>query len=395
MKHKIRKMRKNLRMYYGFRVLCAMNFIMPIFMLFLIDKGLSSFEIVVTQAAYTLTEMLLTVPSGAFADKVGRKKTLILSTIVYSVALGLYAFVDSFVQVLLVEMVFAIASAAFHGTGEAFLYDTLAEAKQEKKYKKVLGTAYALQSVVIGLAAVAGGLMAKHDLALPFLVSAFPVALSIVPLFLLDEPKRKNVEDASYFKLIRDATVYVAGHRRLRNIMYFVGVTTLVGFMGFMLYQPMLTEMGMPIEYLGVVMMVMSVAHGLGNKIAHRFEKRLGHLDLMFVFTGFRALLYLLVYLASGYYLVVWAVVLDLVSGLASPIVSEWVNRHSMPENRATVLSLSSMAGCLSFSLFSPLLGLYVDAYSSQACYLLLAIILGAYALRQIAVLLLGRLSRG
>jgi MFS family permease len=390
---KLKKLRKNLRLYYGFRVLCTMNFIMPIFMLFLIDRGLSSFEIFVTQAAYTLTELLLTVPSGAFADKVGRKKTLVLSTVFYAGAFVMYGFSHGFLHILLAEIVFAFASATFHGTGEAFLFDTLAEAGQEKRYKHTLGTAYAIQSVVMGAAAIAGGLIARYDLALPSFVSALPIGLSAIPLLFLDEPKRKKQQDGSCWSLIKDSTVFVARHRKLRNIMYFVSVTVLAGFMGWMLYQPMLANMGMGVEYLGVVMMALCVVHGIGNKLAHRFEKRLGHLDLMLVFAGFHGLLYLLIFLASGYYLLIWALLIDLVSGIGSPLVSEWVNRHTSSENRATVLSLSTMAGSLTFTVFSPMLGLFVDAYSEQTAYLLLAIMLGAYALRQLGVMVYGRVK--
>jgi len=87
----------------------------------------------------------------------------------------------------------------------------------------------------------------------------------------------------------------------------------------------------------------------------------------------------------------VWTLLLDLTAGIASPLVSEWVNKHSKSENRATVLSLSAMSGCLSVSLSAPLFGLYVDSHSTQATYLLLAAVLGAYALRQLAMMLLGR----
>ena len=387
---KIQKLKKNIRLYYGFRVLCTMNFIMPIFMLFLIDKGLSGFQIMVTQAGYTLVELLLTVPSGAMADKIGRKKTLILSTMLYVVAFVVYGMSDTFVQILLAEIVFAASSATFHGTGEAFLYDTLAEGKQEKKYKNVLGTAFAIQSLVMGSAAVVGGIIAKTDLALPFFISAVPIGLSMIPLFLLDEPKRKKSEQ-HYWKLMKDSISFLVKHKRMRNIFYYAAFTTVAGFMGWMLYQPLFTEMGMRIEYLGVVMMLMSVMHAVGNKVAERFEQKFGKFDLMLLFAGFRGLLFLLVWLGGGLYIVVWALLMDLVAGMSGPIVSDWINRCSKEENRATILSISSMSGTLAFTLVSPLIGLYMDVYSTQAVYLLLASILGIYACRQVVVLLIAR----
>jgi MFS family permease len=394
-KERLKKLKKNLRLYYLFRVLCTMNFVMPVFMLFLIDKGLSTFQIMLTQAAYTVTELLLTVPSGAFADKMGRKLTLILSGVLFAACWFLYGMSGSFAEVLVVEMLFAVSSAAFHGTGEAFLYDTLAEAGKQARYKKVVGTAYAIQSVMMGVASVAGGVLAKKSLALPFFATAVPAAFSLVPLFFLDEPKRKLKPEEGYWKLMKEATVYTARHRTLRNIMYYWGVSMLAGFMAWMLFQPMLIGMGMRLEYLGVAMMFISVAHGVGNKLSDSFEKRTRKWDLLLVFAGFKSLLFVLIYLASGYYLLVWALVLDLASGLAQPILTEWINRHSLESNRATVLSLASMSACLTFSLFSPLLGLYVDAYSEQQAFLLLAVMLGAFALRQLVLCLLVRRRRG
>jgi len=385
------KLRKRLWMYYAFRVLGNTSFLAPIFMLFLIDRGLSSFQIFVTQAAYMLADLMLTVPAGAFADKFGRKKALMISAAVYSVSTIVYGFAGGFVDVLFAELMFAVSSALFHGVSEAMLYDMLAEEKQERLYKKALGTAYALQSVVIGMAAVAGGWMAKYDLALPFFASAVPSLLGLVPLAFLHEPKRKAQAKVPYLNLIKDAAMFVAGHKKIRNVMYFVSVTSLAGFVGWMLYQPMLTKMGMKIEYLGVFMLVLSLARGLGNKLAYRFEQKLGHLDLMMLFAGFRALLYALMYLADGYYLVLWAVLFDLVGGIGGPLVSEWVNRHTKSENRATVLSLSTMSGSLTIAVVSPLIGMFVDAYSEQTGYLLLAIVLGGYAVRQFAMNILAK----
>ena len=103
------------------------------------------------------------------------------------------------------------------------------------------------------------------------------------------------------------------------------------------------------------------------------------------------AVLYLLVYLAGGYYMMVWAFLIDIIYGLTTPLTTEWINRHMKSDKRATVLSLSGMASCFSFTIFSPLMGLYVDAYSTQAAYLLLAITIGAFAVRQLAIGLYGR----
>jgi len=62
---------------------CAKWFMlyMPIIGLFYDSHGLSATEIFLIQAAYSFSSALFSVPSGYFADVLGRKKTLIAGTI--------------------------------------------------------------------------------------------------------------------------------------------------------------------------------------------------------------------------------------------------------------------------------------------------------------------------
>ncbi|MBW2964395.1 MFS transporter [Candidatus Woesearchaeota archaeon] len=387
-KNRLKKMKRNIRLYYLFRLFGSMQFVVPIFMLFLMEKGLTSFEIMLTQAVYTVTELLLTVPSGAFADKVGRKKTLLISQFLFASGWVLYGLAGSFLHILMVEMMFAVSSAAFHGTGEAFLYDTLAEGGRKKLFKKVMGNTYALQSAVIGVAAVCGGFLAKSSLALPFFATAFPACLSILPLFFMSEPVRTKAE-SGYWKLMKVASSSTWKHPVLRSVLYYSGASMFTGFMAFLLLQPLLTKKGLPVEYLGFAVLFMAVASSLGSKMSHRVEKSIRSRNMLLGFAAVKAVLLLLVYVATGYYLLVWFVLMDLAMGVAQPIVAEMLSRHSREEHRATVQSLSGFTGCLTFSLLSPLMGLYVDAYSEQQAFLLLTVVMAVFVARQLLLVAL------
>jgi MFS family permease len=382
------QLKRNIRIYYAYRFFCRMEFVMPVFMLFLIDRGLNNFQIFFIQAVYTITELILTVPLGVFADRAGRKKTLILSTVLYAAGFVIYSFADNFTEILLVELVFALSSAAFSGTGEALLYDSLTEMKEQKKYKKVIGTAYAIESIVGGGSAVIGGIIAKYSLSLPFLITAIPVTISLVPLFLLKEPMRIKKCRKSYWSMMKQTAVFVSKKRHLRNILYYVAVTTLVGFTGFLLYQPLFTNKGLGVEYLGVVMLLFSASCALGSKLAHKVEFGLRRTRLMLVLATVKALLYFLVYLAGGVYLIIFVMLFSIITGISSTLVSDWMNKQARAKNRATLLSFSSMSGNLAYALFSPAVGLFVDAYNEQTAYLLLAVILIGYVLRGVIMLL-------
>ncbi len=55
--------------------------IMPIVALFYNENGLDNFDIFLLQAIYSVSVAVMEIPSGYMADVVGRKKTLILGSV--------------------------------------------------------------------------------------------------------------------------------------------------------------------------------------------------------------------------------------------------------------------------------------------------------------------------
>ena len=68
------KLEQNIWKFYLYRVFCSMTLIAPIYVLFLMENGLSMAQIMILQSIYTALFMLLVVPSGIVADYIGRKK---------------------------------------------------------------------------------------------------------------------------------------------------------------------------------------------------------------------------------------------------------------------------------------------------------------------------------
>lgn len=182
-------------------------------------------------------------------------------------------------------------------------------------------------------------------------------------------------------------------HRPLRNVMYYVAVSSFIGMMAWLLYQPLITGMGVQVQYLGLVLLGFQVMSALGNKLSHRLEKRFGSVEVLGIVLSVKALMFLLIYYTGSFTLLLFAALVELVGGLSGPVVSDLLSKHSSSSNRATVLSMSTMSGCLSFAVFSPFLGMAVDAYSVQTAYLLLGLVAAAFVIRQLLVLLLARRS--
>jgi len=77
------QMKKNIWKFYLYRVFCSISLVTPIFVLFLLDNGLSMFQVGLLQTIYTIVIVLVNIPAGIFTDKFGRKNVLVWNTIFF------------------------------------------------------------------------------------------------------------------------------------------------------------------------------------------------------------------------------------------------------------------------------------------------------------------------
>ncbi len=108
---------------YGF--LKDLRFYEPFMMLVFLDKGLSYLEI---GSLYATREILINVteiPSGIFADSVGRRITMAFSFLAYITAFMLFFLADQYVVLLVAMVAYAFGDAFRTGTHKAMIFDYL------------------------------------------------------------------------------------------------------------------------------------------------------------------------------------------------------------------------------------------------------------------------------
>lgn len=98
-----------------------------------ITLGMSIFSIGMLSTA------ILEIPTGAISDKMGRKPTIILGTVVSFLYVLLYAIGNQYYILALGAIFEGLERALFSGNNEALLYDTLKQLKKEEQYHKYLG----------------------------------------------------------------------------------------------------------------------------------------------------------------------------------------------------------------------------------------------------------------
>ena len=115
----------------------GIRFIAPIRILYLISYGLSFAQIGMMELAASIAIIVLEVPTGIFADVVGRKSSKLIAYGLSIMAFSLMSF-GSTLPVFIFGWALSGAADAFEsGAGDALIFDTLKEMGREGQYLKL------------------------------------------------------------------------------------------------------------------------------------------------------------------------------------------------------------------------------------------------------------------
>lgn len=142
---------------YGYSFLDDFVLLYPVYALLFADTGMSLWQISSLFALWSITAVLLEVPSGAWADTVSRRRLLWLGPLLTAVGFGLWVLLPSYWAFALGFVLWGAGGALGSGALEALVYDELDGLGAADRYAGVMGRARAARLVAtmasVGLAA--------------------------------------------------------------------------------------------------------------------------------------------------------------------------------------------------------------------------------------------------
>jgi len=357
------ELRGNIRCFYLFKILEGVSFFVPIIVLFWQQNGLSLTQVMLLQSFFSLTMLLLDIPTGYLADAFGRRIVLLWSGVFMTTAIIIYSLGHSFVAFLGAEILWGVGLSLISGADVAILYDTLTELGEESSFAAVWGRATFYYGISLMVTQFLGGFIGAYEYrwtlyaCLPFMLLVFPITFS------LREPQRHHKVRPKIADLL-SALGYLMSHQKLRWIILYAGVT--YGFFqaALWLYQPYFKLTGLSVVYFGAVFAVFQGLTALVGKYAHKVEKRLGQplSLLMLVFLTGTGYLLMANFLFRFSFLFI--VLPQIARGFHKVIISDYINKHARLDIRATILSTQSMVGRLVYAAIIPVAGWIADTYS-------------------------------
>jgi MFS family permease len=348
---------------YIWRALTMMHFFAGALVPFFTDwGGLTLPQLFLLQGWFFLWIFLLEVPTGAVADKFGRKASLVCANVCLLAATAIYATGRGLPRFFLAEVIWAASAALASGADEAMVYDSLKACGEEARSKKALATLASFDIGAIAFAAPIGSLIAaRWGLRAPMALMLVPFGLGLLVCLALKEPPtgEEGLKPA-YREVVTRGVRFFASHKPLRALAFDSVTIWMLSFMTVWLFQPRLKELGVGVGVYGFVTAAMTLSQIAILSSPDRVERLFGGARRFLIWS---AVIPGLAYLGLPFATNPWAAsalfVLIPTFGLSrSVVISNYMNKHIDSAKRATVLSTVGMARQLMGVIVLPAVGL-------------------------------------
>jgi len=368
----------------------------PIWVVFLQGRGVSLTQIGVLEGFAWLLTAFLEVPTGAVADRWGRKASIAIGGVLYAAAMFLILAKALSPAFLLGYALWNSSMAFVSGSDSALLYDTLKADGRVDQAARHAGRYAAIQQGSQGVASVIGAAIATVDITLCFTLCGVGSLAATALVLTIKEPPHVE-EDGStplgYWKNLKTALGIAARRPVVRALLLlYATVLTLPLIVYYVLLQPYALGVGLPIATLGVVVAGVQLTSVIASWLADRAGRRF---ELTWVVAvGLGGLLASQVLLATFPSIPSIALMLlvALVPALLGPLLLTRLNNVIPSAQRATILSLSALMFELGLAVGMPLLLVSADRLGAPQAIGIAAVIFAATA---IPLLVIWRAAEG
>jgi MFS family permease len=362
----------NVRKAYLYRFLHNFQLWWPIWVIYLQqERGLSLTQITLLDAPFWLLIVFAEVPTGAVADRFGRKTSLAIGGLLFGVAVFVFGVAESYPIILVSYAAWGLAITFQSGADTAILYDSLKKVGREEEFQKINGRLWAITSFAVLIAILVGApLAAATSLAFPIIVSAF-IGLACVPVALwMYEPRDGETEPEPYFRMVSQGVRDAWAQPALRYIMLFSGVMFTAVFAPMIFMQPFLAEHGVSTENLGLWQAPVRAAGMVAALMAYRFVSAAGEKAAFFAMPLTLGVCYLLLAGVNQVWIVLAFLPVGMIAGSQNPVLASYINRRIPSERRATMLSVQSLVASILIAGTEPAAGLLADEFGLRATFL-------------------------
>jgi len=358
------KLERNIKIDYIFRFVSNFDFASAVWVLYLGYKGMSLLEIGILEGTFRVVSFLSEVPSGAAADLWGRKRVLLYGRICGLLSSTMMLFASEFWQFTIAFVFMAWGYNFISGSEEALVYDSLKQLGEEDRFYKVNSRLDVIIEIAQGLGTFLGGILAQKSYVYCYVTTIFICAVSIIPCIFLKEPKlqRENKEKLTMKKHFSRCILTIKQNPKVIEILLFYSMVftfyTSIYFYG----QQYFYELNLNKVKISIIMLFTGLLSCLGALISEKAAVRYGE-KTKYIATILISLCILGMVPKKIWIAILCFGIMGFVNTLLYPMQSASLNALIPSEQRATIISVSSMTFSMFMLILFPSIGAFADKF--------------------------------
>ena len=345
-------------------------------------RGFSLWEIGLAESVFHVVSLLCEVPSGMAADLLGRKKALVFGGALAVTYNLLMAFAPNLFAICFAMALNALYNTMFSGTFTALIYDSLKLESCEDEYIQVSANGSQISMLANAVGSLASLLKRFLGFAGFYLLSAASEGISTLACLFMKEPivteaqanrQKQTLRDlpGQFAQLVKDSLQILHTSPLAVKLIASSAVISVPSYLTKMFLQQRLVELGWPTEMLFLPLLLGGVSCVLGTEIGRRIRFR-----SMRRFYAVCSLLCgagtLLVGVAPAWGGIFGMMLVQSVLEVYLLHESQKLNDAIPSDQRATIISVDSMAYSLLMIPASPLVGAVGDLFGQAGAGLAL-----------------------
>jgi len=310
---------------------------------------------------------LFEVPTGAFADIVGRKKSIIFSFTIGAISLLIFPFTSAFWIFVILEILKGLANALYSGSMEALVFDSLKDVQKESHYPKIAANIESINWASWAISAIGGGYLYYWQFQSPWMIQGIMFVFAALLAFGLKEPRTDSIKVDIKSALKQN----IVGFQEIFQNPKMTRITlqlVLIG-AGYIIASNILgasqaREYGLDATGTGWLFGIGCIFSVIAARAYPYLKERIGESKLI-VITATMMLMSFLIARYVGLWAGCFLIIMRIASSSTfrntrSIIVNSWISS----KNRATALSSLNLLTQTPYILLSPFFGLMIDKSS-------------------------------
>ncbi|MCC6711649.1 MAG: MFS transporter [Candidatus Pacebacteria bacterium] len=368
---------QNITVYYLMQFCHSLIFSIPIWIVFY-RRVITIEEISFLVGFQYFIQIIAELPTGAFADILGKRVSIIIGFLFFAASSLLFPFAQGFTHYLVLAAFMGLADSFLSGSVDALLYDSLKQDGRETEFAAVLAKQSIFYQLGLVTSTALGGLIYKWHIFAPFFIEGSFFLLGGFFASLLREPKVDSeiFTIRNYLRQIKHGAKEAFKNSFLKKLSWFyimVGAITWSAALYF--NSSLMVDLGFSDEVRGFLLGLMRLFNIVFLTNLLKNKKLFTERNSIIFFP-----VLMIIALLPGIYLQSWWA-LPFVAGSMAASTARWIvlgrmtNDHFSSKYRSTAISTLSMVIGIFYTMFTIISGPVIKLGTTRLMYTILGLV--------------------